>query len=69
MNDHDVKVTKDARVNEVIGLFPATVQVFNDFGIDACCGGSATIEDAAMRDGADPAELLDAVNRVARVAA
>ena len=48
-------------VNELIREFPATVQVFNDFGIDACCGGAVPVRDAAERDGADPTALLAAL--------
>lgn len=58
-------VPDTASVNETIRRHPATVAVFNDFGIDACCGGAATLRDAAMRDGADPEQLLAAVNRAA----
>lgn len=42
-------------VNETIRRFPATVEVFNRYGIDACCGGAAPVAEAAVRDGADPA--------------
>ncbi|HYH78725.1 MAG TPA: DUF542 domain-containing protein [Longimicrobium sp.] len=52
-------------VNEAIRRFPATVAVFNDFGIDACCGGAASLAEAAERDGADAAALLDAVRAAA----
>ncbi|HEX7117941.1 MAG TPA: DUF542 domain-containing protein [Longimicrobiales bacterium] len=51
-------------VNEVIREFPDTVAVFNEFGIDACCGGAAPIVEAARRDGADPAALLSALRAV-----
>lgn len=44
-------------VNETIRLFPATVEIFNRYGIDACCGGAALVIDAAVRHGADPAAL------------
>jgi iron-sulfur cluster repair protein YtfE (RIC family) len=52
-------------VNEAIRRFPATVAVFNDFGIDACCGGAAPLAEAAVRDGADPVALLNAVRAAA----
>jgi len=51
-------------VNEAIRRFPATVAVFNDFGIDACCGGAVSIAEAAERDGVDAATLLEALERV-----
>jgi iron-sulfur cluster repair protein YtfE (RIC family) len=61
-------IDADLTVNEAIRRFPATVAVFNDFGIDACCGGAASLAEAAARDGADPAALLAAV-RAAEVPA
>lgn len=58
-------IAETATVNEIIRRHPATVGVFNDFGIDACCGGAATLRDAAARDGADLQPLLDALNGAA----
>lgn len=52
-------------VNDVLARFPATVGVFNEFGIDACCGAGAPLVDAARRDGADPDALLAALERAA----
>lgn len=52
-------------VNEAIRRFPATVAVFNEYGIDACCGGAVPIDEAARRDGADPEALLAALQRAA----
>jgi regulator of cell morphogenesis and NO signaling len=56
-------------VNDAIAHFPATIAVFNRLGIDACCGGSATIAEAAIRDGVDPVVLLAALRDVTDVAA
>jgi hypothetical protein len=50
-------------VNEAVRLHPATVVVFNRYGIDACCGGAAPIHQAAVRDGADPDAVLADLNR------
>ena len=48
-------------VNETIRRFPVTVAVFNAFGIDACCGGSVPLSEAARRDGTDPGALVQAL--------
>jgi iron-sulfur cluster repair protein YtfE (RIC family) len=52
-------------INEVIRQRPATVAVFNRFGLDACCGGSLPVRVAAERHGLDTAEVLRLLNEVA----
>jgi regulator of cell morphogenesis and NO signaling len=69
MNEMNRAVSAEMHVNEVIRRFPETVQVFNDFGIDACCGGAAPVDEAAVRDGADADALLAALNRAVEQAA
>lgn len=59
----------DMTVNEVICLHPQTIGVFNRFGIDACCGGSQPIVEAAARDGADPVALMRELLRVLQAVA
>lgn len=51
-------------VNQIIARYPATIAVFNRFGIDTCCGGAEPIADAARRDGADLEALLTALREV-----
>lgn len=58
------EIGAEEHVNAVIREHPATVEVFNRYGIDACCGGAAPIREAAIRDGADPEALLAAINEV-----
>jgi regulator of cell morphogenesis and NO signaling len=45
-------------VNDVIRAYPISVSVFNELGIDACCGGDASLAEAAGRDGVDLGTLL-----------
>lgn len=45
-------------VNSTIRCFPATVAVFNEFGVDACCGGAATLREAALEAGVALDQLL-----------
>jgi len=52
-------------VNETIAHHPRTITVFNLFGIDACCGGAATIRDAAARDGVSLTTLMQALRDAA----
>ncbi|HET9983786.1 MAG TPA: DUF542 domain-containing protein [Longimicrobiales bacterium] len=63
-----VAIPEELTVNEVIRQWPATVAVFNLFGIDACCGGAVPVREAARRDGADPDELLDELGRAVAAA-
>jgi regulator of cell morphogenesis and NO signaling len=64
MSLQDEVITFASVVNDVIQSHPDTTNVFNEFGIDACCGGAVSVQDAAVRDGADPAALLSALNAV-----
>lgn len=57
----DIKIPESMEVNDAISLYPETISVFNDFGIDACCGGAVAIAEAARRDGADLDELMAAL--------
>ncbi len=59
------KITKDMTVNDSIRLYPSIMGVFNDFKLDSCCGGAASIEEASERDGANLDELLTALNKAA----
>ncbi|HEY8310765.1 MAG TPA: DUF542 domain-containing protein [Gemmatimonadaceae bacterium] len=57
-------ITFASIVNDVIQSHPASTVAFNEFGIDACCGGAVSVHDAALRDGADPAALLNALHAI-----
>ena len=48
-------------VNETIQRFPATLAVFQSYGIDSCCGGAHTVADAAARHGVPLPALLKAL--------
>jgi iron-sulfur cluster repair protein YtfE (RIC family) len=54
-------------VNEVIRMYPDSVSVFNQMGIDACCGGDASLAEAARRDGVDLESLLARLDAVVAV--
>lgn len=57
------KITREMIINDVIKKYPEAISVFNRFNVDSCCGGGASIEATARKDGVDPEALLDALNR------
>ena len=44
-------------VNEALRAAPQLVGVFNRLGVDTCCGGTQTLEEAAHSVGLAPDEL------------
>lgn len=60
------KIDAGLTVNETIRQFPETIAVFNEFGIDSCCGSGVAIAIAAERDGADLDSLLQKLNAAAQ---
>lgn len=61
-----LELPPDLTVNDIIRLWPATVAVFNAWGIDACCGGAVPVREAAARDGADADALTHELLAVIR---
>jgi iron-sulfur cluster repair protein YtfE (RIC family) len=62
----NLTIDRSATVNEILVQYPATVAVFNSFGIDACCGGDAELAEAAQRDGVNVTQLIAALETAAR---
>ena len=60
MPSHSINTA--ATVNEILAEHPAAVSVFNALGIDACCGGDASLDEAARRDGASLDALIAALD-------
>ncbi len=48
-------------VNEMMAQDARTIAVFNQFGMDTCCGSGVPIADAARRDGVALDVLLAAL--------
>lgn len=59
----------DWSVNATIQRFPSTVAVFNEYGVDACCGGAATLREAALEAGVALDQLLGALESAAAATA
>jgi iron-sulfur cluster repair protein YtfE (RIC family) len=52
-------------VNETIQRLPESLALLNGFGIDTCCGGVDTLEEAARRSGVELATIVAAVEALA----
>lgn len=60
-------ITRDQIINEVTHRYPDTVEIFNRFRVDACCGGVHSIaETAAANRVEDLTSLLHSLNRETR---
>jgi regulator of cell morphogenesis and NO signaling len=49
-------------VNEIVARFPETIDVFNRFGLDMCCGGSRSVTESARQEGVDREALCEALH-------
>ena len=59
-----------ATINDITTRYPQVITVFNDFGVEICCGGDITVSEAAERDGVDLQALTTALeNAIASVSA
>ncbi len=53
-------------VNDVVKRHPATLEVFNRYGLDTCCGAMLTVEQAAHQDNVDAESLCAELHAAAR---
>ena len=56
-----MELYSNSKVGEITAASMAAIQVFEDFGIDYCCGGEQSIAEACRSGGVDPETLLQAV--------
>jgi regulator of cell morphogenesis and NO signaling len=53
-----MNITRDSRVSELAARMPATVKVFQEHGIDFCCGGKRPLAEACAERGIDVEVLV-----------
>lgn len=56
--------TPELSVNEVLRRWPEAVGPLNELGVDTCCGGADSLEEAAAEIGVPVATLVAAIERV-----
>src|SRR5581483_234664 len=65
-------ITPETPVGEIVRAFPARSRIFENLGIDYCCGGKQSLGQACQRRGLDPATavaMLSALDHGERVVA
>ena len=58
-------ISKEMTINQIIRLYPQTMEIFNRFDVDICCGGNRSITTAAAEENVDLDDLLGALNAAA----
>ena len=56
-----IQLDPSLTINEIVARHPETIAVFNRLGMDTCCGGGVSVEEAARRDGLDLDQILAAL--------
>ena len=51
-------ITTDTTVGEIVRAFPARSRVFENLGIDYCCGGKKPLREVCQSRGLDPATVV-----------
>lgn len=54
-------VVAEETVDALMARYPATMSIFNAFGVDTCCGAHRTVREAAAEDGTDESKLVSAL--------
>lgn len=56
-------LVEEETVDALMARYPATMSVFNAFGVDTCCGAGRTVREAAAEDGTDESKLVEALQQ------
>ena len=64
-----IQVSGTTTVRELVGKYPQTRKVFEEFGIDYCCGGGKCLVEAAQASRRDLPALLVAIEKAVAVPA
>ena len=54
---------RTTKIDDLMAGHPATMAVFNAFGVDSCCGAQRSVHDAAEEDQVAERALVEALER------
>jgi regulator of cell morphogenesis and NO signaling len=58
-----ITISSEVTVGQVVAQLPQSALVFEQFGIDYCCGGGQALGQACASRGLDPAAVLEEIER------
>ena len=65
--DERAASVKELEIRQLVEAYPETMMVFDQYGMDMCCGGAHTVAEAARLHGLDPdtvvAQVTGAIRR------
>ena len=57
-------IEKDSKIGEIVSENFRTAQVFEKYGLDFCCGGKKTLEEACVSKKVNPEELIQVLSSI-----
>ncbi len=61
----DVPLSADLTLNEIAAMVPRALEVFNQYGLDSCCGGAKPLGLVCEKHGLDLQKVLGELQSVA----
>lgn len=59
-----MNIDPDLPLSAIVNRSPGSARVLESFGLDYCCGGGRSLSEACSAVGADPSEVVDALDRI-----
>ena len=57
------KLNKEQKLGEIVAQFPGAARIFNEKGIDYCCHGDITLENALVDKNIEIVSFVDRINK------
>ena len=58
------KVRDDMTLGDLVNAAPSAARILESLGLDYCCGGQQRLTDACRRNGIDPVDVIERIQRV-----
>jgi iron-sulfur cluster repair protein YtfE (RIC family) len=62
--DYQATALGDMEIRQLVENFPVTMRVFDEYGMDMCCGGAHTVKEAAWLHNINQVALIERLAEV-----